>query len=180
MNTPTPRLIAKAQGSTRYIGKPCIHGHNGERFVRNNSCVFCHVKTKRNTPKYGKVGRPRKHALFVGPPKPKRVTFKPETEIDRWIVRSKSGTKAKQRKELSVQEYKKLIVTHCPLLGMELTYTNCKQQRAPDNYATLDRIDSTKGYTPDNVQILSFRANTIKGNATIEELETLLKNWKAM
>ena len=61
---------------------------------------------------------------------------------------------------------------------MELTYANCKQQRTPDNYATLDRIDPTKGYTLGNVQILSFRANTIKGDATLEELKQIVQNWK--
>ena len=82
-----------------------------------------------------------------------------------------------ERTKLTVEYYKTLFVTHCPLLGIELTYANCKQQRVPDNYATLDRIDSTKGYTPGNVQILSFRANTIKGDSTLEELKMITQNW---
>jgi len=177
MNTSTPRLIAKAQGSTRYIGQPCIHGHNGERFVRNNSCVFCHSKTKRSTPKYGKIGRPRKHALFVGPLKPrKKHPPKPVTEFDFWVRRNR--LQRKERTQLPVEYYQALFVTHCPLLGIELTYANCKQQRAPDNYATLDRIDPAKGYTLGNVQILSFRANTIKGDATLEELKQIVQNWE--
>lgn len=176
MNTSTPRLVAKAQGSTRYIGQPCIHGHVGERFVRNNSCVQCHAKTKRSTPKYGKVGRPRKYELFIGPPKPKKKhPPKPVTNFDFWVKRSRTGNPA--RTNLSVEYYQTLYVTHCPLLGLELTYENCGTKVAPANYATLDKIDPAKGYTKGNVQILSFRANTIKGDATLEELKLIVKNW---
>ena len=178
MNTPTPRLIAKAQGGTRYIGQPCIHGHAGERFVHNNGCVQCKRDDKKKNYVYKKRGRPRKEDMFVGPPKPKRVTFKPETEIDRWIVRSKGNKKAKQRQGLSIDDYKTLIRTHCPLLGLELSYANYTNNRAPNNYASLDKIDPAGGYVMGNVQIVSFRANTLKNSATLEELKMIVQNWE--
>ena len=178
MNTSTPRLIAKAQGNTRYIGQPCIHGHTGERFVHNHSCVECKAIAKKAACRHKTIGRPRKENMFVGPPKPKRITFKPETEIDRWIVRSKGNKKAKQRRGLSIEDYKTLIKTHCPLLGLELSYANYTTARTPDNYASLDKIDPTKGYVMGNVQIVSFRANTLKNSATLEELKMIVQNWE--
>lgn len=39
--------------------------------------------------------------------------------------------------------------------------------------ASLDRLDSSRGYTPDNVWVISWRANQIKSNATLSELRTL-------
>lgn len=66
--------------------------------------------------------------------------------------------------------------THCPLLGIEIEY-NAKG-KAGGNSASLDRIDSRKGYTQDNVWIISWRANRIKSDATVEELELLTKNLK--
>lgn len=47
-----------------------------------------------------------------------------------------------------------------------------------DNSPTLDRKDSTRGYVPDNVWVISHRANRMKNNATLEEMELLVKNWQ--
>lgn len=128
-----------------------------------------------------KVGRPRKYPELIGPPKPKRVVFNPVTVEEKWIVRSRVATKPKKskRKNLSVEYYKTLLVTHCPLLGIELSYEKF-EGNTPNNYATLDRIDSTLGYEEGNVQIISFRANTLKSNATLEELKLLVKNWEGL
>lgn len=41
-------------------------------------------------------------------------------------------------------------------------------QDHPDS-PTIDRIDSSKGYVKGNVRVISWRANTLKGDATIEE-----------
>jgi hypothetical protein len=35
------RAEARAAGLKRYNGKPCKHGHSGERYVGNNDCVEC-------------------------------------------------------------------------------------------------------------------------------------------
>jgi hypothetical protein len=43
-----------------------------------------------------------------------------------------------------------------------------------DNSPSLDRIDSTKGYTKDNIVVVSWRANNLKKDATIDELERLV------
>jgi hypothetical protein len=99
---------------------------------------------------------------------------------DKWIVRSKSCSSIrKNRRGLSIKYYKTLIVTHCPLLGIKLSYEKF-EGNTPSNYATLDRIDSRLGYDEGNVQIISFRANTLKSNATLEELQLLVKNWERL
>ena len=178
----TPRLIAIANGLKRYQGQPCKHGHIGIRLVNNHSCVDCKklsaaMRYRANkVPSGRKVGRPRKYPDGVWPVKPKRVCFVPVTVEEHWIARNKNGKKYKLRAELSVEYYKTLIVDTCPLLGIKLTYENFKGNM-PDNYATLDKIDPNKGYVEGNVQIVSFRANTLKSNATLEELKMIVKNW---
>lgn len=59
------------------------------------------------------------------------------------------------------------IPSVCPVLGIPLFKGTGK---LTDNSPTLDRIDSTGGYTKDNVLVVSARANRIKSDATIEEL----------
>lgn len=186
MKDTTPRKTAKALGLKRYEGRECLHGHGTTRYVASGDCTRCRDVTKLIAAQKKRVlrgpvkkGRKIKHPIFVGPPKPKRVTFIPETEIDRWIVRSKGGKKTRLRKGLSIEYYKALIVTHCPLLGIELSYDKYTNNIAPDNYASLDKIDPNKGYVVGNVQIVSFRANTLKNSATLDELKLIVKNWPA-
>jgi hypothetical protein len=45
---------------------------------------------------------------------------------------------------------------------------------------SLDRCNSSKGYTPDNIMVISTRANTLKNNASIEELELLINYMRAI
>lgn len=62
------------------------------------------------------------------------------------------------------------IPDRCPVFGFEL-----KRERK-NNWVTspsIDRIDNTKGYTPENIVVVSRRANILKKDATIEELEMM-------
>lgn len=42
------------------------------------------------------------------------------------------------------------------------------------NSPTLDRIDNSKGYVPDNIAIISWKANSHKGDLNIVQIERLL------
>lgn len=67
------------------------------------------------------------------------------------------------------------VDNQCPILGLTLSWGMPKS-----NSPSLDRIDSSKGYTVDNCQIISNRANTIKHDATVEELELLVNYLKGL
>ena len=62
--------------------------------------------------------------------------------------------------------------TYCPVFGSELVYRADGRRR--DNSASLDRIDSRRGYTADNVWVICWRANQIKNDATLDELKRLV------
>jgi hypothetical protein len=86
--------------------------------------------------------------------------------------RAKNNAKEKQM-EFNLEIEDIIIPTICPYLGVEL-FTESTQSRNP-NYYSVDRIDSTKGYIKGNIQIISLLANTMKNNATINELINFCK-----
>lgn len=63
----------------------------------------------------------------------------------------------------------------CPILGIPLAYNRGEAQ---DNSYSIDRIDSTKGYEIDNIEVISLRANKLKSDATIPELIMLAEYYK--
>lgn len=69
------------------------------------------------------------------------------------------------------------IPSYCPVFGVELR-TETGMGKRCDNSCSIDRIDNSKGYIKGNVAVISWRANMMKGNLTIEEVESLLKYMK--
>jgi hypothetical protein len=70
-----------------------------------------------------------------------------------------------------------IIPETCPLLGIPLVSTNDK--RDPRN-PSLDQKIPGQGYTPDNIWVTSSRANWIKCDASLQELELLVENLKKL
>lgn len=67
----------------------------------------------------------------------------------------------------------------CPVLGIPIIdgskLTGCSR---PDNLAELDRMIPDKGYVKGNMHWISRRANRIKSDATVEELEKIISYMK--
>ena len=94
--------------------------------------------------------------------------------------RSKMLQRAKNRAKLKSLDFdltvKDIVIPkYCPILGIELV---CKSGTSggQKNSPALDRKDSKRGYTKDNVQVISHLANMMKSHATKEELITFA-NW---
>jgi hypothetical protein len=66
-----------------------------------------------------------------------------------------------------------VIPKFCPILGIELEYGKGKPQ---DSSPSLDKIIPKLGYVKGNIQVISRKANTIKTDASIEEL-LLFSRW---
>jgi hypothetical protein len=59
----------------------------------------------------------------------------------------------------------------CPVFGVPMVVNT-------EYAASLDRIDSSKGYTKDNIQVISNKANILKNDATLSELK-MFAEWVA-
>ena len=77
----------------------------------------------------------------------------------------------KKSKEFNLELSDIVIPETCSVLGVKLIYNS-------DTAPSIDRIDSEKGYIKGNIRVISKRANVLKNNATIKELELVLKDLK--
>lgn len=115
---------------------------------------------KKNTEEH--LTRSAKHRAILKENNPKRYTVKQMLGSA-----SKRAKKKNFEYNLTVDFVLDLCSDVCPILGIELKYGGAKDLKAS---ASLDRKDSTKGYTKDNVWIISSLANTMKSDASIEDL----------
>lgn len=64
----------------------------------------------------------------------------------------------------------------CPVLGIKLEWnTGCVKS----NSFSIDRIDNARPYRLDNVVVVSYRANWLKNNGTLEELQQIASFYTA-
>ena len=85
--------------------------------------------------------------------------------------------RAKKRAEKNGIEFNILkedisIPEFCPVFGFKFEVGEGKGPS--DKSPSLDRIDNTKGYIKDNIQIISFKANKMKNDCTVDDVEKLL------
>lgn len=74
----------------------------------------------------------------------------------------------------NISEEDLIVPEFCPVLGIPLIWTDKKS----DNTPSVDRLIPVLGYTKGNICIISSRANLLKNNATIEEIEKILQYMK--
>lgn len=74
-----------------------------------------------------------------------------------------------------------IIPAACPYLGIPIcaSFDPTGGVRR-DNRASLDRVDSRVGYVPGNVHVVSWKANRIKTDATIEDLLAFSRGFLAV
>lgn len=96
----------------------------------------------------------------------------PEHRI--WYRAKKSSYRKKYNHDFNISVDDITIPKVCPYLGSPIS-TEIDDIDKP-NYFSIDRIDSSKGYVKDNIQIISKLANIMKNNATIEELIIFAQN----
>ena len=98
--------------------------------------------------------------------------FQRENQEHRLYNSCRSNAK-KKNKEFTLQLEDINLPEFCPILRVKLT--NISEQGRVQTNASIDRIDSTKGYTKDNIQIISDLANRMKQDATKEQLVQFAK-----
>ena len=92
-----------------------------------------------------------------------------------WIMYHNAYRRAKEKQipfDISFTDIE--IPEYCPVLGFKLTSDN------RETNPSLDRIRPELGYVKGNIQVISMRANRLKQDASIEELEKLIMYMKQL
>ena len=91
-----------------------------------------------------------------------------------------NSARARSRKygyEFNLTEDDIILPRYCPLLGIEMFVTESRKGSKHSSFS-LDRIDSSKGYTKDNVWVISMKANSMKSDSNYEDFKKMADNWK--
>jgi hypothetical protein len=171
----------------KFCSKICSNVFNGNLVNQNNknkkTCNICLIEKTFN-----------KFSLYVKTDKlsPRKDTCKNccrakesrEIRERTWEFESKkimlnnSKMRAKRSNmEFTITENDISIPECCPVLGIPL-YRSKRENW--NNSPSIDRIDNTKGYIKDNVVVVSRRANILKKDATIDELQKLADFYSKM
>lgn len=78
----------------------------------------------------------------------------------------------KDIEDLLIKQGNKCYWTNLPF-NMEINNTKYKH-----NGPSVDRLDNSKGYTPDNICITLWAVNRMRGNLSVEDFTNLLNNIK--
>ena len=168
MNIITRQEAIQKGLKTYFTGKPCKNGHISERMICC-ICVMCHQESGK---KYRSNNKEKIKQYFKQNGKKYYSTEKRRTKYQKNIQmelfhHAKNRSKLKNL-EFNITKEDIIIPEKCPVFGTTINFMY------KDNVPTLDRIDSNKGYIKGNIQVISFKANRLKNNATIEELKNIL------
>ena len=104
----------------------------------------------------------------------KKISY--EKNHIRALVRGRKSKAKKHGLHFDLDHNNMKIPEVCPILGIPLVKSDILPSMGS---VSIDRFDVRKGYTQDNVNIISHRANTLKSDATFEEFEAIYKWWKS-
>lgn len=100
---------------------------------------------------------------------------------DGWIHCALISAKHRAKKkglEFCLEVSDLVMPEYCPVLGIKLEKGIGRNPRRNYSSPTIDRIRNDLGYVKGNVRIISARANSLKSDSTIDELEAVLKYMK--
>lgn len=123
-------------------------------------CKECYNKKRRDRYKNGEAAK-------IAESKRKWRKKNPQSVLVTW---AKSRAK-KKNLDFNITPEDIIIPDICPILGIKLENGNgCLIDSSP----TIDRINPALGYVKGNIEVISYRANRIKNDATLDELKKVV------
>ena len=146
------------------------------RFGRRSYCRECEHKIQ-NTPEKRARRNELRRKRRENPEYVKRCNQKDaearHKRVEHYLWKAAEARAKKNNISFTITEEDIILPEKCPILEIELT---SNYGMGKDNSYSIDRIDPTKGYDPDNIWIISRKANAMKNNASKEELKLFCQN----
>lgn len=100
-----------------------------------------------------------------------RAAYKKIKKDPRWRMLKGAKDRARKRGTLLTITREDIVIPRvCPYLKTDLHPDANRWNSRWCHVISLDRIDNSKGYTPDNIEVVSLMANRMKTDATPLEL----------
>lgn len=160
--------------------KKCELVNCDNEILSNKMCSYHYYKHRRSLPHIAKALR--ESAVRYRKSEKGKISNRAKTKRWRELNPEKyiywlAHSRAKEKQvpfTIKVEDIK--IPKFCPILGIPLF--RGKIIVCP-NSPTLDRLKPELGYTPENIAVISRRANELKNNMTLEQVEVLYRWMKA-
>ena len=161
--------------------RPCKRGHVAPR-EGNSYCVECRRENARLRYQRSAVVRERAKAVAntwrkANPDKIKTKGRAYRANNPKQVLLEKARERARKAGypcTITIDDFE--IPKNCPLLGIKLERGKGVGGVQPSS-PSLDKIIPELGYVRGNVWVISYRANMIKNDATLQELEMLVSNF---
>lgn len=153
---PTNLKDAKSQNEKYYFtGKPCKSGHIAKRATHNGVCLECNRISQKDWFDRNNLDLEwRKRKAFRG------------------LMNRANRENIPFNLEFNDIDWPDV----CPVFGCELDYTATGAPKF--NSVSFDKIKPELGYVKGNVKVISYRANWLKQDSTIQQLESILAYMK--
>lgn len=90
-----------------------------------------------------------------------------------YIIRNIKYSATRYNRDFDLDYTDMELPKYCPILNIELSYT---KNSSSYDHASVDRIDNNKGYVKGNVVVISRLANSMKNEASFEQLKMFSEN----
>ena len=130
-------------------------------------CKSCRLRNEKKIA-LSRDNNPEKKKQFSN--RKKELKYKTSESYIRFMLYAAKGRAAAKGLDFNLSIEDITIPEICPILNIPLQISKGPRK---NNSPSLDRINNSKGYTRDNTRVISWRANHLKHDGTLEEFKKL-------
>ena len=142
-------------------------GKNGQVWVKNK-CRKCHQEEDREARKTWSKEKLAKHRERK---RKERANYK-QTSPERALLKRAKKRATINGLPFNIELSDIIIPKLCPIVGIPLFVSY--NGGHIDNSPSIDKVNPNEGYVKGNIAIISYRANRLKSNLTLQQIKNLL------